>query len=40
MPKQVRVRGHTLVAEGKPFTKWGDRIFPEVGPDDQTNIMG
>ena len=31
MPKQVRVRGHTLIAEGKPFTKWGDQIFPEVG---------
>nr|DAV25961.1 MAG TPA: hypothetical protein [Caudoviricetes sp.] len=40
MPKQVRVRGHTLIAEGKPFTKWGDRIFPEVGPDDQTNVKG
>ena len=40
MPKQVRVRGHTLIAEGKPFTKWGDRIFPEVGPEDQTNVKG
>lgn len=40
MPKQVRARGHTLVAEGKPFTKWGDRIFPEVGPEDQTNVKG
>ena len=35
--KQMRVKGHTLIAEGKPFTKWADRIYPEVGPDDQTS---
>jgi hypothetical protein len=38
--KQMRVKGHTLIAEGKPFTKWADRIYPEVGPDDQTTITG
>lgn len=38
--KQMRVKGHTLIAEGKPFTKWADRIYPEVGPDDQATITG
>lgn len=32
--KQLRAKGHTLVAEGKPFDRWGVRLFPEVGPNE------
>lgn len=31
--KQLHAKGHTLVAEGKPFDRWGVRLYPEVGPD-------
>lgn len=33
--KQLRAKGHTLVAGGKPFDRWGVRLFPEVGPGDR-----
>ena len=29
--KQMRVKGHTLIAEGKPFTKWADRAMCSCG---------